>query len=55
MGRPNNDLVVVLEWAVNHNEVYKRVRAAVIKTARALPNLYKNGRPISEERSSIGL
>jgi CubicO group peptidase (beta-lactamase class C family) len=27
---PNNDLVVVLRWATNHDEIFKRVRAAVV-------------------------
>ncbi len=26
---PNNDLVVVLRWATNHDEIFKRIRAAV--------------------------
>ncbi|PYP88358.1 MAG: serine hydrolase [Blastocatellia bacterium AA13] len=26
---PNNDLVVVLRWAANHDEIFKRIRAAV--------------------------
>src|SRR5258707_2224614 len=30
---PNNDLVVGLRWATNHDEIYKRIRAAVISPA----------------------
>lgn len=30
---PNNDLVVVLRWATNHDEIYKRVRAAVVQAS----------------------
>lgn len=29
---PNNDLVVVLRWATNHDEIFKRVRAAVVQS-----------------------
>jgi CubicO group peptidase (beta-lactamase class C family) len=28
---PNNDLVVVLRWATHHNEIIRRVRAAVVR------------------------
>ena len=30
---PNNDLVVALHWATNHDEIYKRIRAAVTSQA----------------------
>jgi CubicO group peptidase (beta-lactamase class C family) len=30
---PNNDLVVVLRWATGHDEIYKRIRAAVLPQA----------------------
>lgn len=28
---PSNDLVVVLRWATNHDEIFKRIRAAVVR------------------------
>ncbi len=31
---PNNDLVVVLRWATNHDEIFKRIRAALIQAGR---------------------
>jgi CubicO group peptidase (beta-lactamase class C family) len=31
---PDNDLVVVLRWATNHDKIFKRVRAAVVQASR---------------------
>ena len=40
---PNNDLVVVLRWATNHDEIFKRVRAAVVQPNRATTSQKKQG------------
>jgi CubicO group peptidase (beta-lactamase class C family) len=31
---PDHDLVVVLRWATNHDEIFKRVMAAVVTTGK---------------------